>query len=153
MVFRSMIPHRPARVVHPAWGLRSGFGDLFDEIWGDVGLSPSSDFAPRIDIEEMDDAVVVSAELPGVEEKDFEVSLEEHVLTISGEKRANREEKREGFSYVERVSGSFRRCFRIPWEVDSDAIAASFKNGLLTVRVPKPVESVPEPKTIPVTSA
>jgi HSP20 family protein len=153
MTFRSLIPHRPARAMRPAWGLRSGFGDLFDDFWGEFPEASVQRFMPRVDIEEADDAVVLTAELPGVEEKDFQVSLEQDVLTIKGEKRSDRDEKREGYSYVERVSGSFERSFRIPWEVDSGAVTARFKNGVLTVRVPKPEEQTSEPQTIPVSAS
>ena len=152
MMFRSLIPHRPERAVRPIAGVPSGFGNLFDELWGDFGPAPGaeSSFAPRVDVEETDDEVVVTMELPGVEEKDFEVSIEEGVLTIKGQKQTERDESKEGYRYVERSSGSFRRSFRIPWEVDSDALKAAYQHGVLSVTVPKPIETRPESKRIPV---
>ena len=156
MSFRSLIPHRPARAVRPHWGLGSGFADLFDEMWRDFGaFAPVAlgDFVPRVDIEETDDEIRVTAELPGVEEKDIEVTLEEDVLTIKGEKRSDYDEKREGSTRVERRSGSFQRCFRIPWEIHPEAVEAAYKHGVLSVRLHKPAETRSEPRTIPVRSS
>lgn len=151
MVIRSLTPHRPARAVRPYWGLRGGFEDLFDGFWGD--LPAQAEFAPRVDVEEDEKEVRVVAELPGVEEKDFEVLFEDGVLTIKGEKRSEHEEKREGYRHLERASGSFSRSFRIPWDVDPESIKAAHKNGVVTISVPKPAEKRPEPRAIPIHKA
>ena len=156
MTFRSLIPHRPARAVWPPRELRSGFADLFDEMWRDFGaLAPvtGGGVAPRVNIEETDDEIRVTAELPGVEEKDIEVTLEEDVLTIKGEKRSGYDERCESSTRVERRSGSFQRCFRIPWEIDPEAVEAAYKHGVLSVRLPKPADTRSEPRTIPVMSS
>ena len=153
MAIHSLVPRR-ASGVRPFWGLRGGLTDLFDEFWRDSAAAPPAvqGFAPRVDIEETEQEVRVVAELPGVEEKDFEVSLEDDVLSIRGEKKTESEERREGFYHVERSSGSFQRTFRIPWEVKAEDVKADFRNGVLTVTLPKPVAERPEPRTIPVTS-
>ncbi len=127
---------------------------LFDEVW--PGFAPTArftDFAPRVNIEETEEGYRVTAELPGLEEKDFEVSLEADVLTIKGEKKVESEEKREGYTHVEAASGSFHRSFRLPVEVDPDTVKATYKNGVLTVTLPKPAEESSRERVIPVESA
>jgi HSP20 family protein len=136
-----------------------GFDDLFDEFWRGFGLAPSwpvergpRDFTPRLNVRETDEEIVVSAELPGLEEKDFDLSLEDDILTIKGEKRSESEEEREGYRHVETVSGSFQRRLRIPCEVDAEKVKATYKNGVVTVVLPKPPEARPQVRAIPVTT-
>ena len=155
-----LVPHRSARSVQPA---RSnprplgGFGELdrlLADVWRGFGVAPdrASDFAPRVDISETEQEYRVTAELPGLEEKDFEVSLDGDVLTVKGEKRVEHEEKGEGFTHVETSRGSFCRSFRLPVEVDPDAVKAAYKHGVLTVTLPKPPEAESGARTIPVNS-
>lgn len=137
-----------------SWSPWSDFERLFDELAGDFGLGAAPalrEFSPRIDVVETDDELRVSAELPGLEEKDFEVVLENDVLTLKGEKRSERDEERGGLRHVETSSGSFRRAFRLPFEVDPDAVKAAYKHGVLTVTVAKPVQAKSQTRTIPVT--
>ena len=159
-----LVPRRSARRVLPTlgggWalgGLHSELDRLYDEAQRGFGGDPApwawGEFAPRVDISETDEEFRVTAELPGLEEKDFEVSLEGDVLTIKGEKKVAHEEKREGYTHVETSSGSFQRAFRLPLEVDPDAVKAEFKNGVLTVTLPKPEEAVERPHTIPITTS
>lgn len=114
--------------------LRRAMIDWFDEGREDAGLAG---FSPRVDVKENGNALVVTAELPGVEEKDVEVSLNGDILTISGEKRHEKEEKGDEFYRVERSYGSFRRSFSLPTSVDADKVEASYKKGVLTVTLPK----------------
>lgn len=93
--------------------------------------------APAVDIVEKDNAYEVTAELPGMEEKDIEVKVAEGGLTIRGEKKEEKEEKRKNYYLHERHFGAFERYFRIPEGVDADKIQASFKKGVLTVTLPK----------------
>jgi HSP20 family protein len=93
---------------------------------------------PAIDVDETDKEVIVTAELPGVSEKDLEVSLAGDVLTIKGEKKAEREQKNGGAYYMERRFGSFARSIRLPFEASDQTVDARFENGVLTVHVPKP---------------
>ena len=101
---------------------------------------------------ETDDEIVVSAELPGLEEKDFEVTLDADVLTLPGEQRLEHEESDKGFRRVETSSGRFERSFRLGENVDPDGIKASYKSGVLRVTIAKPEETEPPTRTIPVTT-
>ena len=93
-------------------------------------------FTPRLDVEEKDDEVTVTAELPGVDQKDFELSLaDDETLVIKGEKREEHEDEKRGWR--ERSYGRFERMISLPSEVDPDKVSAQFKNGVLTVRLPK----------------
>ena len=93
--------------------------------------------APRVDVKETDKAVEVHAELPGVDEKDVDVSLAEGVLTIRGEKKQEREEKEKAYYLMKRGYGAFLRQIPLPFEVDEDKVEARFDKGVLTVVLPK----------------
>ena len=112
---------------------------LFDRLtemkWDD--LPALGDWTPSMDISETKDSLVAKVEAPGMEEKDIQISLQENLLTIKGEKKQEREEKDERYHRVERSYGSFIRTIRLPVAVDASKVGASFKNGLLTVTLPK----------------
>lgn len=91
----------------------------------------------RVDIEEGDDGYTVTAEIPGMDEKDVEVSLVEKTLTISGQKEEERKESKKDYHLQERHFGSFRRSFGLPDDVDAGKITANFAKGILTVEMPK----------------
>ena len=136
----------------------AGLDRLFSDIWGPTRpIFEASDrvrgFVPRVDIDESKNEIRLSAELPGLSDGDYEVLLEADVLTIKGERKNTREEESDGFSRVESVYGSFRRSFRLPFEVAPEAVKASYKNGILEVTVPKPEEAEPKERVIPVTTA
>ncbi len=156
-----LVPHRhrrnalPAhRGVHEMW-----FGDLFDELFRGIDLVPrtalraAGDFTPRMDVTETEDELRVTVELPGVSEKDVEVSLEEDLLIVKGEKKTSRDEEGEGVRHVETCGGSFQRTLRLPCEIDIDAVKARHTDGVLTVILPKAAEAKPEVRTIPVKSS
>lgn len=103
---------------------------------------------PAIDITEDDDEYVVTAELPGSRKEDVTLELHEGVLTLRGEKRNEREEKKEQRRYVERSYGSFSRSFTLPPNVDPDRISASFKEGVLSITLPKTPEAKPRTVSI-----
>ena len=103
---------------------------------------------PAVDIREEDDRFVLSADIPGVERKDVEVTMEDGVLTIKGERHAETEEKREGFHRRERVHGTFLRQFTLPDTVNADNISATVKEGVLHIEIPK--QAKPEPRRITV---
>ena len=115
------------------------FGRGIDRLFGDFLGRGREGFVPRLDLSETEKEVVVSAELPGMDEKDLEVNFSKGRLTISGEKKAEREEKGEDKSYhlVERSYGSFSRAIDLGEAVDAAKASAVFKNGILTVKVPK----------------
>jgi HSP20 family protein len=97
----------------------------------------AGEWAPKLDVSETKDAIIVKAEIPGVEQKDIEVSLQEGALTIKGEKHQEKEEKDERHHRVERSYGAFMRSITLPASVEGDKVTAAFKNGLLTVTMPK----------------
>jgi HSP20 family protein len=126
------------------------FDRLFEPRWDELE-SAAGEWAPKIDVSETKDAIVVKAEIPGVEQKDINVSLQDQVLTLKGEKHHEKEEKDEKYHRVERSWGTFTRAFRMPVAVSGDKVTATFKDGMLTVTLPK----APEAKgtTIPVKPA
>jgi len=100
---------------------------------GDVGNFVNA----SMNVSETDKEIRITAELPGVTEQDIDVSLDDDVLTIRGEKRFERKDAKENFHFVERAYGTFQRSLRLPYAVDSEQVQASFENGVLTVTVPK----------------
>ncbi len=106
--------------------------------------------APAVDIVETDDAYEVTADLPGMDEKNLEVKLAKGALTIKGEKREEKEEKKRDYYLHERHIGSFERRFALPEGVDTDKIEASFTKGVLTVKLPKKPEAIKPEKKIEV---
>jgi len=108
---------------------------------------------PAVDIAESDKAYEVTAELPGMDEKDIEVKLVNGGLTIKGEKTEEKEEKKKDYYVHERHFGSFERSFRLPEGVDADKIEATFKKGVLTVTLPKTAEAQKAAKKIAVKAA
>jgi HSP20 family protein len=144
------------RVAHPALPLVDEVNRLFDDFFRDFpAAAGQASFVPSLGIEETADAVKISAELPGLEEKDFELSVEEGVFTLRGEKRSEREEKdeRAGWSRSERSYGRFERRINLPADVQVDKASATFKNGVLHVTLPKQPEAKPKTHAIPVKSA
>jgi HSP20 family protein len=98
---------------------------------------------PAMDLVEEGDHFVLRADLPGVRDEDVNVELEDNVLTISGERKAEQEDRKEGYYRVERAVGRFSRSLTLPEGVDPDSIEAQFDNGVLTVRIPKPQQRQP----------
>ena len=111
---------------------------------------------PAMDLVESGDHFVLRADLPGLSEEDVNIEVEDRVLTISGERKAEHEEREEGFHRVERSFGAFSRSLTLPKGIDADAVAASFDRGVLEIRIPKPEARKPrrieiagtEPKTL-----
>jgi len=106
------------------------------------------DWAPSMDISETKDSLVAKVEAPGMDQKDIQISLQENLLTIKGEKKQEMEEKDERYHRVERSYGTFTRSVRLPIGVDASKVTATFKNGLLTVTMPK--TSAAKGTTIPI---
>jgi HSP20 family protein len=122
------------------------FNAAFDTSSG--GNGGTRRWAPAMDLLETDEHFVLRADLPGMTESDVNIELEDNVLTVSGERKAEHEEKREGFYRVERAFGSFSRSLTLPKGVDGEAVTAAFANGVLEVRIPKPEQSKPRKITI-----
>ncbi|HUB72508.1 MAG TPA: Hsp20/alpha crystallin family protein [Solirubrobacteraceae bacterium] len=121
------------------------FGTFFDSQAGNGSVqgAPSRRWIPAMDLLEEGDRYVLRADLPGVREQDVKVELEENVLTVSGERRSEEEERKQGYHRVERASGSFSRSLVLPEGVDPQQIRARIENGVLEVSVPKPAERAP----------
>lgn len=98
---------------------------------------------PAMDLVETDDHFVLKADLPGLNEGDVNIEVEDNVLTVSGERKSEHEDKREGYYRVERSFGSFRRTLTLPEGVDPEAVSATFDKGVLEVRIPKPEQRKP----------
>lgn len=111
----------------------------------DLNVS-GADWAPRADIIETDDNFSVKVEVPGIKREDVKINLENHVLSISGENKQEKEEKGKKFHRVERYYGSFSRSFSLPENVDEEKIDAVFKDGMLTLTIPK--KEIAKPKAI-----
>lgn len=157
MTIRALVPRFGFGAGRPEPALRS-FDRLLDELWRGfdapaAGGARGPAFAPRIDVSETETELRLTAELPGLEEKDFDLTLESDVLTLKGEKRVEHSEERDGVRHVERSSGSFARSLALPFEVDPERVKASYRNGVLMVTIEKPQEAQPAARQIPVTTA
>ena len=117
--------------------------DRFSEPWPFRGFAETGRWMLLVDVSETDKELMVRAELPGMDPKEIDISLSGNVLTIKGGRKHEREEKKENFHLVERSSGSFSRTLQLPVEVKADKIEASYKDGVLSVKMPKT-----EPETV-----
>jgi HSP20 family protein len=125
--------------------LFSEMDDMFDRYTKAVGwprrgsqeLMATGDWAPRVDISETDHEFIIKAEIPEVGKEDLKVTVDNNVLTIRGERKQEKEEKGKKFHRVERYYGTFARSFTLPENVDQAKIEASFKDGMLNLRLPK----------------
>ena len=139
-----LIQWRPFREVSR---LRSEMDRLWDDYFGPGrrALRPmEEDWMPAVDVSETGDKITIKAEVPGMEAKDIEIAMVGDTLTIKGEKKLEREEKEENYHTVERSYGSFTRAMKLPATVDADKVEASYKNGVLTVVLPKKEEVKPK---------
>jgi len=140
---RSSVPVR-SEGVDPFLDFQRDMNRLFDRFFGGIFPAPFEDFdlpltgfSPRVDVAETDDEVQVTAELPGMEEKEIEVTLDGDALRIRGEKKAENERKDGEVFRSERYYGAFDRVVPLPCEVENGKAEAEFKNGVLTVTLPK----------------
>lgn len=127
---------------------QSDMNRLFDSFFSRRESAPGSGYGsrrwiPAMDLLETEDHLVLRADLPGVGRDDIEIEVKEGVLTVSGERRAQHEQKREGYHRVERSFGRFSRSLELPKGVEADHIEAAFEDGVLEVRMPKPAERKP----------
>lgn len=163
--FRSLIPWRePVRtpatrddLFDPFVSFRREVDRMFDSFFDGLGGRQLTHagwpaLTPAIDVAETDKDMLVTVEVPGVAEKDIEVTLAGDVLTVRGEKKSERDEKNGDFTYAERRYGSFTRSVRLPFEAAEDGVDAKYDKGVLTIRVPKPAEAQKSVKRIEVKS-
>lgn len=151
MAIRDLVPWRRSVGNHkaiadsPLMSLQQEMNEVFDRFFEGFGLEPfdwnwnggNGLMRPRVDVAETDDEIVVTAELPGVDEKDIEVSVEDHALTLSGERREEKESRERGYHRREQMYGAFRRTIPLPTGADPDRVSATFKRGVLTVSIGK----------------
>ena len=135
----------------PLQSLQNDINRAFDSFWRGFDLPwPSTSSAwsismPSVDVSESDKEIEVTAELPGIDEKDIDISLAEGVLTIRGEKKSEVEKKEKDYYLQERTFGSIERVVPLPDTIDLDSANATFKNGVLTVKLAKKPEAAAAP--------
>jgi HSP20 family protein len=137
----SIVPWKPLGELTT---LRSEMDSLWDRFFPEKPFHEryqTHEWLPSIDLKESKDALVVKAELPGLEAKDVELTLTEDILTIRGEKKEEKEEKDEHHFYVESYCGAFERKIKLPMLVKTDKIDATFDKGVLTINLPKSEEA------------
>lgn len=134
----------------------SNFQDQFNRLFeptreGQADNSALTSWAPAVDIYENENELMIKADLPEIDEKNLDVRVENNTLTVRGERKFEQEVKEENYLRVERAYGSFSRSFSLPSSVNTEAIKADYKNGVLTVALPKRAESKPKQVKINVT--
>lgn len=160
MSLKSLIPvgrGRNAMTYHPFANLHRELDRMLEDFgrgfpgFGTISESVPQALTPATDVIETDKEIQITAELPGLEDKDVKIDLSDNVLTIRGEKKAEKEEKDQNYRMIERSYGAFMRSIELPSGVDAGAIKATIANGVLKVIVPKPAPA--QAKTIEVKSA
>lgn len=138
---------------HPFDLLHREIDDLFESYYRGFGnLGRRFTAAPGFEVSETDDEIRVKAELPGMDEKDIEVSLDENVLTIRAERKDEHEEKKRNYQVSEMSYGRFERCVPLRTAIDRDKAKARFKRGVLTLTLPKTEQAKAERKQIPISA-
>lgn len=134
----------------PFLSLQREMNRLFDDAFHSFGIAPFGATAgwPLVEVSETDKSVKVTAELPGIDEKDIELRVENNTLMVRGEKHTETQDKDKHYS--ERFFGRFERRLALPAEIDEDGVEATFKNGVLTVTLPKTDRAVEGTKRIPI---
>ena len=125
--------------------LQDRLNRLFQSSIGDnQDALTTSNFSPAVDVYEDEHAVNLKIEVPGVDEKDLDIRVENNTLTVHGERKFEKEEKEENFRRVERQYGSFTRSFTLPTTVDSEHVSANYDKGVLKISLPKKAEAKPK---------
>jgi HSP20 family protein len=139
---------------YPFLSLRKQMDSIFDDFLGRGSTGGSGALAVRSNVSETDKEIRLTAELPGMDQKDIDISVTGNRLTIRGEKKSETEQRsgEEGrqFHRIERSSGMFQRSIALPFDIDTNTVSAEYQNGILTVSVPKPQEVVANTKKIEV---
>lgn len=138
--------------IRDMFNVRNRINHIFDDFFcttpkGDEELSMWN-WKPVVDIYDNDDNIVIKAELPGVDKANIDIDVKGRFLTLKGERSAENEIKEDKYHRKERAYGRFERVFTLPAEVDSDKIEADYKDGILTINIPKPEEQKPKQITI-----
>jgi HSP20 family protein len=147
----SLIRWNPARELatwpSDLFGIQREMNRMFDNVFRFDFRNEDTAFSnwtPAVDISEHDDAYVVKVELPGVNKDDVKITVESNILTIRGEKKQEKETKKENYHRVERTYGAFERSFTLPTTVKNDKIDAAYKDGVLQIALPKAEEAKPK---------
>ncbi len=140
--------------LNPFYAFRQAMDRIFDSFFHGLEMEPfrrmPGTFNPSIDVVDGAKEIKVTVELPGMDEKDIDLSLDANSLTIKGDKREEKEEKGKNYHRTERVYGSFSRTIPLPVEIDADKAEAHFRKGVLTVTLPKTAKALKEIKKIPI---
>ena len=160
MAIRHLIPSGKKNVPvkredeHPFAILRHEMDAMFDNFFRSFDMEPFESrlgvFTPKVDVAESDKEIRITAELPGMDEKDIDVSLQNDMLTIKGEKKEEKEDKGKDYYRMERSYGSFSKSIALPVEVETDKVEAKYKKGVLSITIPKTAKAVAETKKIAV---
>ena len=154
---RSLIK-RDDQNIHPIERFHRDIDKVFENFFTDFRFpsifesEKDGGFSPKVNVSEDHKNVDVSVELPGMNKKDIEVSLKENILTIKGEKNTEKEEKKKDYYHVERSYGKFQRSIKLPAEVEDDKVDASFKDGILNIRLPKTAKAQEKGRLIEINS-
>ena len=146
----ALIRWEPVRELNTIQNEMNRLFNTFFDAPGAPGNGPAATrrWIPAMDLAETNDDFVLRVDLPGLSEEDVNIELEDNVLTISGQRKAEHEERKEGYHRVERASGSFSRSLTLPEGVDPERVKASFDRGVLEVKIPKPEQRKPRKVTI-----
>ena len=145
---------------HHLYSLQRDMNNLFDDFFRGFDITPRGfyssgigNYKPSVDVKENEKEIIVKAELPGVEEKDIEVTVTSDAVTIKGEKKEEKEDKGKNYYCMERSYGSFSRVIPLAVEAESGSAAASFKNGVLNITIPKSPTAKVKGTKIPIKAA
>jgi HSP20 family protein len=145
---------------HPFYSLQREMNSLFDDFFRGFDITPRGffqrgevGFTPTVDVEENEKEFIIKAEIPGVDEKEIEVTVTDDIVTIKGEKKEEKEDKGKNYYYMERSYGSFNRVIPLSAETESDKAEASFKNGVLNITIPKSQTAKAKATKVPIKAA
>lgn len=139
----ALVRWEPVRELNTIQGEINRLFNSFFDTPASAGEGIGRRWLPAMDLVEADDHYVLRADLPGLTEDDVSIEVENDILTVSGERKAEHEQRGEGYHRLERAYGSFSRSLTLPGGVDPDAVQASFERGVLEVRIPKPEQHKP----------
>ena len=145
----AIVRYRP---VSDLFNIRDEMNRLFDSFYSGIPALNEQlpAYGPDVDIKENENDVLVSVETPGMEQKDIKVIVRENVLTLRGEKKREEETKKANYIVSERTFGSFERSFTLPTEIQADKVTATYKNGILSITLPKAEAAKPKEITVKV---
>ena len=136
---RSLFPWRR----EPQLSLREDLEDLFSSLWDGEPGWPLEEIAPSVNLSETDKSIELTMDLPGVDSKEIDIRLNNNILTVSGRKKEEKEDKGRRYHRVERRTGEFSRSFQLPYPVAEDKVKAEYDDGVLTIILPKTEEAKP----------